>query len=78
MREVSAAHWDDVGAPHHEKSGTFPSMTRRLLFLLGMATCVVAAVLMVVGVVTVPWGSALGLLGVGLLGTAASRPAGDT
>ena len=74
---MSAAPWDDIGALH-ENSGTFRLMTPRLLFLLGMATCVIAAVLMVAGVITVPWGSALGVLGVGLLGTSASRRPGDT
>jgi hypothetical protein len=44
-------------------------MTPTMLRLAGIVICVIAAVLMVVGTLSIGWGTAVGMVGIGLLGT---------
>ncbi|MGI9616186.1 MAG: hypothetical protein ACR2QO_24945 [Acidimicrobiales bacterium] len=48
-------------------------MTNKAGFYGGLAVCVIAAALMIAGVVDAGWGAAIGMVGIGLLGAAATR-----
>lgn len=53
-------------------------MNPKALVMLGLLICVLAAGLMVADVIGVGWGSALGMVGVGLLASAGVRPRTST
>ncbi|NNF54797.1 MAG: hypothetical protein HKN03_10190 [Acidimicrobiales bacterium] len=46
-------------------------MGTRSLFLIGMTTCLLSAALIVAGVVGIAWGTAIGMVGIGILGSSA-------
>lgn len=48
-------------------------MTKRSYFVVGLAVCLVAAALMVLGWLNLGWGAAVGMIGVGLLAASATR-----
>lgn len=48
------------------------------LLLVGLAICVLAAVLMIVDVVGVGWGAAIGMVGLGVISTSAAKRGGAT
>jgi hypothetical protein len=53
------------------------TMTNRSRSVVGLAICVLAALLMLTDVVAVGWGSALGVIGIGVIATT-GRPTPTT
>jgi hypothetical protein len=47
-------------------------MEKRSKLVVGLVICIGAAALMIVDVVNVAWGAAIGVVGVGLIGAAAT------
>lgn len=52
-------------------------MSTRALLAIGLAICVLAAVLMIADVVGVGWGAAIGMIGLGLISGSAAKRGGD-
>ncbi len=48
-------------------------MNSRALLVLGLAVCVLAAVLMIADVVDVGWGAAIGVIGLGVISASAAK-----
>ena len=48
-------------------------MSTKALLIVGLAVCVLAAVLMIADVVGVGWGAAIGMIGIGIISASAAK-----